>query len=289
MGDRRNGKGIGDRIGGRVVGIAAALLLGGGLLAVSSVETAVSSDRSGSDVAVEPTVLAAVETTPADPTTSIGEAVTIPRNTVLAPAGSSLAPAGSLPAAAVAEPVRVEPPNTTVAVVPTSVAIAPVVTTAPAPPATPTAGPTPDQLLAQAIGALNYDVAATFPRWQLTVGPPRDGLRALTFPSRKLIEMYIRPSDTAASVARVLAHEIGHVVDIELNDGADRQAWRAARGIDASVPWWPKEGTFDFDTGAGDFAESFAVWLVGADSKTRVAAPGLTEAQRSVMAQLVAG
>ena len=37
--------------------------------------------------------------------------------------------------------------------------------------------------------------------------------------------------------------------------------------------WWPGSGAVDFATGAGDFAECFATWLVGSTSLSQVAGP----------------
>lgn len=98
--------------------------------------------------------------------------------------------------------------------------------------------------------------------------------------------MYVRPGDDPAFLARVLAHELGHVADIELNDDADRARWREVRGIPDTVYWWPQGNSYDFDTVAGDFAEGFATLLMGSDTKSRVAGQPTAE-QLAVMAELV--
>ncbi len=138
----------------------------------------------------------------------------------------------------------------------------------------------------QAEEILNYPWREKFPEWTLIWADARSGVRALTFPAEKRIEMYVRPGDDPVFLARVLAHEFGHVADIELNDDADRARWREARGISESVYWWPQGESYDFDTVAGDFAEAFATMLVGSETKSRVAGQP-TAAQLQLMAELV--
>ncbi len=81
---------------------------------------------------------------------------------------------------------------------------------------------------------------------------------------QKRIEVYVRVEQSDRLLAHVIAHEIGHAVDVTLNDGPERRLWQDARNI-ASSPWWPGDGATDFRTGAGDFAESFAAWQVGTE------------------------
>ncbi len=154
-------------------------------------------------------------------------------------------------------------------------------------PTTTVAAPlTNEQIGAEAEAILNYPWRDKFPGWTLVWDDARDGVRALTFPDRKVVEMYIRPGDDPAYLARVLAHEFGHVADLELNSDADRTVWREARGIADNVYWWPQGNSYDFDTGAGDFAEGFAALLVGSETKSRVGGP-VTNDQLAVMADLV--
>ncbi len=160
-------------------------------------------------------------------------------------------------------------------------------TTSTVTPTTTVAAPlTNEQIGAEAEAILNYPWRDKFPGWTLVWDDARDGVRALTFPDRKVVEMYIRPGDDPAYLARVLAHEFGHVADLELNSDADRTVWREARGIADNVYWWPQGNSYDFDTGAGDFAEGFAALLVGSETKSRVGGP-VTNDQLAVMADLV--
>ena len=47
--------------------------------------------------------------------------------------------------------------------------------------------------------------------------------------------------------------------------------WKRQRFLDAWVPWWVESGATDLWSGSGDWAEAFAVWLVGGESHSRVA------------------
>ncbi len=139
---------------------------------------------------------------------------------------------------------------------------------------------------AAALALLPVDPAVRLPDWELAFLPGRDGVRALTFPRDRRIEVYVRAGDTPEALVRVLAHELGHAVDVADNDAADRARWRAARGAGPEVPWWPDGTTYDFDTLAGDFAEAYATWLVGSESVSRVGGP-FTAEQLALVAELV--
>jgi hypothetical protein len=130
---------------------------------------------------------------------------------------------------------------------------------------------TPASLGEQALQRVVYDWRPRFPEWTIEFRGPRNGIRALTYPEEKLIEIFVRTTDTPATLHRVFAHEIGHVVDVELNSDDDRNDWRDQRGISSSSPWWPSAESPDFATGAGDFAEAFAVWETGVTTRSTVA------------------
>lgn len=122
----------------------------------------------------------------------------------------------------------------------------------------------------QALALVSFDWQERFPNWQVEFRGERDGFRALTYPAERRIEVFIRPSDTPETLHRVFAHELGHVIDVELNSDEDRERWLATRGIDRDAPWWPSASSPDFDTGAGDFAEAFAVWETGVSSRSTI-------------------
>lgn len=140
-------------------------------------------------------------------------------------------------------------------------------TTPPQPPPTVTADvAAPDRapdVVKAASALVRYDWAARLPGWRVRFLDARRGVRGLTFSDQRLIEIYVRPGDSPQRVAHVLAHELGHAVDLTLLSALDRELWRRGRGHGPGAVWYPSApGQSDFATGAGDFAEAFA-WLHG--------------------------
>ena len=128
----------------------------------------------------------------------------------------------------------------------------------------------PMSLGAQALERVTFDWRTPFPTWQVEFRGARDGIRALTYPAERRIEVFIRPTDTAITLHRVFAHELGHVIDVEMNSDRDRDRWLDQRAIPRATPWWPTAESPDFATGAGDFAEAFAVWETGVSTRSTV-------------------
>jgi hypothetical protein len=103
---------------------------------------------------------------------------------------------------------------------------------------------------------------------------PRPGYRAMTISDKKKIEVYLRPGETPLLAAFDLAHEFGHAFDLEFNNADRRALWRKMRGIDPSIPWFGCNRCPDYETPAGDFAETFAYLLLGPGNyHSRLAAP----------------
>ncbi len=127
--------------------------------------------------------------------------------------------------------------------------------------------------------------AEILPGWTIDYQAERPGLRGLTLWESQTIEIYVRDTDTPELLAGVLAHEIGHAVDIMYLQDVDRLTWLQARGIDSRT-WWPNSAANDFSTGAGDFAEAFAFWAVG-DSSTSELGGDPTEAQLRLLETFV--
>jgi hypothetical protein len=92
---------------------------------------------------------------------------------------------------------------------------------------------------------------------------PRPGFRAMTISDRHRIEVYMRSGDQPIDLAYDLAHELGHAFDLEHNDPERRTLWCKMRGIDPATPWFGCNRCPDYDTPAGDFAETFAFLLLG--------------------------
>ena len=92
---------------------------------------------------------------------------------------------------------------------------------------------------------------------------PKPGLRAMIFPADHRIEVYARPSDDSHLVAYDIAHELGHAIDMTFNTTETRKQWMKARGINPNTRWFGCNRCSDFKTPAGDFAETFALLLLG--------------------------
>lgn len=123
------------------------------------------------------------------------------------------------------------------------------------------------------------------PGWRISFHGERPGLYGLTLVDDKRIEIYVRNEQDAELLVHIVAHEIGHAIDVTMNDGPDRRRWQEARGI-GSEPWWPGEAASDFATGAGDFAEGFAFWQAGPEHFRSKIAPAPTEEQIALLAEL---
>ena len=168
------------------------------------------------------------------------------------------------------------PPTPTLLTAPTA-APTPTATAAPAAldgaadlPRVSTNGP-PAGIEFEALELVAYDWEDRLPGWRIAFFGGRDDVRGLTYSSERLIEVFVRVDDTAWDVARVVAHELGHAVDLTHGTDSMREAWRAQRSIDEDVPWWPGSAAADFATGAGDFAECFAAWQLGSSSLSQLA------------------
>ena len=154
-----------------------------------------------------------------------------------------------------------------------------------APPGTAAAG-TPQAIGQAAEDLLPFDWQNSLPGWRVVYSGPNAGFRGLTYPYDNTIEMFVRDNDTPESLAGILAHEIGHAIDVTHFGDSERNQWRDARGIDDSQ-WWPDAYASDFESGAGDFAESFAYWAVGDASSSQIAGTP-TSGQLAILSQLVA-
>lgn len=199
---------------------------------------------------------------------SSDEAQQVPAGLAPAPVPTTVAPAPA-PVPPTAPP---PPPPAARAVPPWTAALSPAALSPAAPPPpvlspdraralAALSSPAGRQVAARALALVRFDWPGRLPGWQLRFRDGRSGVRGLTFPDRQVIEVYVRARDTPASLAHVVAHELGHAVDVTYFTQVQRSAWLAARGLAPRTVWFPgAPGASDFATGAGDFAESFA-WV----------------------------
>jgi len=139
------------------------------------------------------------------------------------------------------------------------------------------------QIGAEAEALIQYDFRAQLPEWSFRYEGDTPGYRGLTNLPTKTISVYVNTGDTAYDVAEILAHEIGHAIDVTYFSDDDRYAWLDARAMPAA--WWPGDGLSDFHVGAGDWAEGVAAYLVGSPSYS--AYGGFTPGQLELVGELL--
>jgi hypothetical protein len=88
--------------------------------------------------------------------------------------------------------------------------------------------------------------------------PPRAGVRAQVDPTVRRITIFLDTDDASHRVAHDIAHELGHAYDNRFLDDTLRHGWLEARGK-PDAAWWPGNQPSDYNTGAGDYAEVFAL------------------------------
>ena len=86
-------------------------------------------------------------------------------------------------------------------------------------------------LVSRALGLISFDWRNGLPGWELRFLDGRSGYRGLTYPDAEVIEVFVRPGDTPEGLAHVVAHEMGHAVDVARLTDVDRAVWSAARWL----------------------------------------------------------
>ncbi len=208
--------------------------------------------------------------------------VTTSETTALEPADTQGEPATTVLQASSAPASAAETTTTTAA----TTTVAP--TTAPTTTSPPTTAPAPNyEARGQAaLASLSYQPSQI--GWTISFHPGREGVMGYTLTGEHHIQIFVRDSTSDTLLRHVIAHEVGHAVDVSLNSAEDRTRWQEARGI-SDAPWWPGNGANDFSTGAGDFAESFAAWQVGGGNFRSNLGPVPNGDQLALMAQLASG
>jgi hypothetical protein len=107
--------------------------------------------------------------------------------------------------------------------------------------------------------------------WRLRVAGPLAGVRGRADTTTKTITLYVGAHAAAHQVAHDLGHEIGHAFDAERLSAAERAAYLRGRGV-PEASWWPAGQASDYASGAGDFAEVFALChAVSPEYRSRIA------------------
>ena len=122
----------------------------------------------------------------------------------------------------------------------------------------------PESVGRAAEALIAFDYHSVLDGWTFEYGGPRDGYRGNTNTVSRTISVYVGEYDTPQVVAEVIAHEVGHALDIMYLDDDTRIAWMEMRGV--TEGWWPHSGASDFHVGAGDYAEAVAKLIVDSPS-----------------------
>ena len=94
--------------------------------------------------------------------------------------------------------------------------------------------------------------------YRIVFAPAKVGVRATTDTRRHTITVYVRTTDTPQRIAHDIAHELGHAYDARFLRPRDHRAYLGLRRRPRAT-WWPTAPGSDYASGAGDFAEVFAL------------------------------
>ena len=125
-----------------------------------------------------------------------------------------------------------------------------------------------------------------FPGWTIAFRPERPGLLGMTLVKQRRVEIYVRLDRPLDGIAHDIAHEFGHVTDVMLNTDDQRQAYLDLRNR-SDAPWWTCNGCGDLQVGAGDFAETFALWAAPSYRFYSEVAPRPTAAELNAFSSLL--
>lgn len=109
--------------------------------------------------------------------------------------------------------------------------------------------------------------------------PYRGRYLGLTDARTRTITIFVKRGQSEGDLRTTIAHELGHALDAVTGTEEVHRAYREVRGIDPDVPWYPCNRCDDLMSPAGDFAETFARWLVGPDHVRRTLAPAPDDEQ----------
>jgi hypothetical protein len=140
----------------------------------------------------------------------------------------------------------------------------------------------------QALAMVTYDWRTTLPGWRIQFLPAKKGYLAVTFRVEQRIDVYVRTDRPVEGIAHDIAHEIGHALDVTYLNEATRARYLELRGLPVATDWWACERCRDLKTGAGDFAEVFA--LHGAPQfrfYSELAPAPKAETLRSIIAEVI--
>ena len=87
--------------------------------------------------------------------------------------------------------------------------------------------------------------------------------RAITDNTARTITLYIRDGQPVALTSKVIAYEIGHVIDFWCGTLQTRRTWLHDRHATARTHWWAPDTQPEWAYGSGDYADVFSLWATG--------------------------
>lgn len=116
-----------------------------------------------------------------------------------------------------------------------------------------------------ALESIPFDWQRLLPGWTIEFAGFHEELLGGTSWQDQQITIWVRPEQTIGQIRHVIAHELGHALDVTYFDEAVRVRWMVARGFEADEAWWPESGENDYSSPAGDLAEAVASWVNGTE------------------------
>ena len=123
----------------------------------------------------------------------------------------------------------------------------------------------PEDTGAEALATIPFDWQQLLPGWTVEFDGYHEELLGGTSWREQHITLWIRPEQSLGQIRHVLAHEIGHALDVTYFDEPLRTRWMTQRGFPTGDAWWPESGENDYASPAGDLAETIATWVNGTE------------------------
>ncbi len=135
---------------------------------------------------------------------------------------------------------------------------------------------------------LTYDWQAILPEWETQFNGGRRGHLGNCDSETRVIDIWVRADQTQKMVAKTLVHEFAHAFDYQYMTWEMRREWLSLRGR-PNAKWYPSSrAKNDYDSGAGDFAESVSWTFQGHGTFRGRLGPPPNAKQRALLKKWIA-